>query len=246
MEFRFSTLCCIGVIWLCSACEKPAGYGGTNSIEGFLFTRYYNDDYSLLISEAPAIDEEVFILFGDEKAIGDRTVTSNSGAFAFDFLRQGLYTLYYGSDDSTGLYAEGHVETVEVDLTDSKSWPGDTLFRIETLDFDDGEAAISGTIRLVNFRNETEPPFLVVKDTSFAQEHEVYLVYGNHTFYDERIRTDYKGYFRFSNLIPGSYTLFTYSEDLEGGTGDIPVILTAEITELGQEIDLGEFLIYQR
>ena len=52
------------------SCTQNEGYGGTSGIEGVLITKYYNDDYSLLIKEEAAIDEDVFILFGEDDFLG--------------------------------------------------------------------------------------------------------------------------------------------------------------------------------
>ena len=48
-----------------SSCEKSEGPGGTGSIAGTVMEQFYNDDYSLLILEKPAVDEEIFIVYGD-------------------------------------------------------------------------------------------------------------------------------------------------------------------------------------
>ena len=47
------------------SCEKSEGTGGTGSISGSLILHEFNDDYSLLINEGPAVDEEVFIIYGE-------------------------------------------------------------------------------------------------------------------------------------------------------------------------------------
>ncbi|MCA1747248.1 MAG: hypothetical protein LC655_06095, partial [Bacteroidales bacterium] len=54
-----------GLLLLFSGCESPEGYGGSSSISGKIITEYYNDDYSLFIRDEPSVDEEVFLLFGD-------------------------------------------------------------------------------------------------------------------------------------------------------------------------------------
>ena len=77
------------------SCMKGEGTGGTGTISGTLTEYFYNDDYSSLIYQNPAIDEEVYILYGDDSVLGDRTVTSNTGAFRFDFLYPGHYAVYY-------------------------------------------------------------------------------------------------------------------------------------------------------
>ncbi|MCF8226778.1 MAG: hypothetical protein K9J30_12945 [Bacteroidales bacterium] len=233
------------VIVLPFSCEKPEGYGGTSRIHGKLVTSFYNDDYSLLLKEEAAVDEDVFLLFGEDEHVGDKVETSSSGAFQFPYLRPGAYTVYYMSEDSLSMDNEETPVSIDATIESGQDQDLGVLKRIETLDFDDGTSSISGTIRLINYKNSSEYPFLVVKDTSFAQEHEVYLTYGQHEFYDERIRTGFNGYFEFRNLIKGKFTIYTYSENVTGATEDIPVIFEVTITEEGEEIDLGVFDIYQ-
>jgi hypothetical protein len=228
-----------------TGCEQGEGYGGTARITGTVVTRYYNDDYSSVIRETPAVDEQVFLLFGDNENVGDRVETSATGTFEFPFLQPGQYTVYFTSRDTT---YTGEVQTVvskEVELNAGADMNLGTLYKIETLDFNDGSARIFGVIRLINYKNSSVYPFLEVKDISFAQEQEVYLRYGNHEFYDDRIRTDYKGYFEFRNLIPGDYEIFTYSEDVTGATEKIAVTRNVSFTGEREEIDLGTLTIEQ-
>jgi len=227
------------------SCTQTEGYGGSSGIEGILMTQYYNDDYSLLISEAPAVDEDVFILFGDSDFVGDKVAASSTGAFEFPFLRDGDYQLYYMSEDSTTTSNEEHVVILNVTIESGKVSDQGTLYRNETLEFDDGSGKVSGVVKKINYKNTTAYPFLEIKDITFAQELDVYLIYGDHEYFDEQIETNYDGYFEFSNLIQGDYTVFMYSEDLTGGTEDIVIIKEGTITTEGEEIDLGEFTIHR-
>ncbi len=230
------------VVVIAASCDKPAGYGGTSSITGTITTKYYNDDHSLVIRQGAAVDEDIFLLFGESDIVGDKVATGPGGKFAFNYLRPGTYTVYYLSEDITSAGTEDEVVSIAVELTEGMDYDLGDLVINKTLDYNDGTARISGTIRLVNYKNSSTYPFLEVKDTSYAQEQEVYLVYGDHEFYDERIRTSYDGYFEFNKLIKGDYKIFTYSEDITGGTEDIPIIKEVSITGETDEIDLG--LIY--
>jgi hypothetical protein len=234
-----------GLLLLFSGCESPEGYGGSSSISGKIITEYYNDDYSLYIREEASVDEEVFLLFGDNDNVGDRVNTSMSGTFEFPYLRPGNYTVYFRSEDSTTLDRDQVPVSFDVELKAGEDVDLGDLKEFKTLDFDDGTAKIYGVIMLINYKNSSEYPFLEIKDTSLAQEHEVYLTYGTHAFDYERVRTDYKGYFEFRDLIPGDYEIVTYSEDVAGGTEDIPMIEKVTITELDQEVDLGVICIEQ-
>lgn len=244
-NFKTLMVSTLAVAILMTSCEQPEGYGGTSTIKGKLETSFYNEEYSVLVNKEPAVDEEVFLLFGDSENVGDKVETSATGSFEFAFLNPGQYTIYFTSEDSAKYGNAEYPVNMQIELKAGEDFDLGTLQRYETVDFDDGSARIYGVIRLINYKNTSEWPFLEVKDTSYAQEHEVYLVYNNREFYDERIRTSYDGYFEFSNLIPGEYEIFTYSEDVTGGTEDIPVIKTVTITEENQEVDLGEIFIEQ-
>ncbi|MCK4989326.1 MAG: hypothetical protein KAS29_02530, partial [Bacteroidales bacterium] len=50
------------IVFTAVSCEKSEGLGGTGSISGSVMEQFYNDDYSLLIHEKPAVDEDVFIV----------------------------------------------------------------------------------------------------------------------------------------------------------------------------------------
>ena len=196
-----------GMSLLFSGCESPEGYGGSSSISGNIITEYYNDDYSLFIRHEPSVDEEVFLLFGDDENVGDRVRSSITGSFAFNYLQPGKYTVYFRGEDSTTLDRNQVPVRFDVDLKAGEDIDLGELKEFASLDFDDGTAKIYGVIMLINYKNSSEYPFLEIKDTSFAQEHEVYLTYGTHAFDYERVRTDYKGYFEFRDLIPGDYKI---------------------------------------
>lgn len=242
---KFHLVIIVFMIFSVVSCVKPEGYGGTSNVKGKIITKYYNDDYSLLVKEEPAVDEEVFLMFGSDENLGDRTFTSVTGSFEFPYLRPGSYTLYFMTEDSTGPDRSEQTKTFEFELKNGQDLDLGTLVEYKTLDFDEGSAKIYGVVRLVNYKNTSVFPFMEVKDTSYAQEQEMYLIYGEHKFYDERIRTSYNGYFEFPNLIPGNYEVFTYSEDISGGTERIRVHLPAIVTDTTTEIDLGVLLIEQ-
>ncbi|MCF8346707.1 MAG: hypothetical protein K9G38_05805 [Bacteroidales bacterium] len=228
-----------------TGCEQPEGYGGNASISGKIITEFYNDDYSALIRTAPAMDEQVFLLFGDNENVADKVESSANGSFNFSFLNPGKYKIYYESEDSTKLDGSDIPVMIDIELSSGEDLDLGELSQFEVLDFDDGAATIHGVIMLINYKNTSVYPNLEIKDTSFAQEHEVYLIYGAHKYYDERIRTGYNGYFESRNLIRGDYEIYTFSEDVAGGTEDIPKIKKVTITEEDQSIDLGVIYIEQ-
>ncbi len=231
------------VVLLCLSCQKDEGLGGTGSISGTLTEQFYNDDYSLLISEKPAVDEEVFIVFGSSEELGKRVRTNNLGQFRFKYLYPGNYQVYFISGDSTSILDMDVEKLYEIELERGEDHDLGRLEKLSTLDFDDGSAMIKGVVKVIDYVDLSSYPDLVIEKTYFATEQEIYLTYNKHTFYDERIRTQTGGYFEFRGLIPGDYLVFLYSDDVTGESDKVTIEFELSIEDLDQVIDLGEIVI---
>lgn len=230
-------------VLLCISCQKSEGLGGTASIAGTINEQFYNDDYSLMIHEKPAVDEEVFIVFGNEEELGARVRTNDLGQFRFKFLYPGDYRVFYISDDSSALLNMEIEKSYELKVERGQELDMGSLDKLSTLDFDEGTAMIKGVVRVIDYVDLSSWPDLVIDKTYYATEQEVYLTYNNHTFYDERIRTQSGGVFEFGGLIPGNYLVFLYSDDVTGETDKVSLEFEVSIDELDQVIDLGEITI---
>lgn len=225
------------------SCDKNEGTGGTGSISGTIVEHFYNEDYSRLIREMPAGDEEVFIIYGEDDLLGDRTFTSPTGKFIFEFLYPGHYYIYFSTNDSTSVLGDKMQKTYFVDLERGQEADLGNLKKLTTLDYDDGAAVIRGVVKVINYVNESSWPNLVIEDIAYAHEQEIYLTYNHKPFYEDRIRTQYDGYFEFSRLIPGDYLVFLYSEDVTGQTEHVVLKFEVTITGMDQVVDLGEITI---
>jgi hypothetical protein len=225
------------------SCEKNEGFGGTGSITGNITEQFYNDEFSLLIHEKPAVDEEVFIVFGDDRGLGSRARTNHQGQFMFKYLYPGQYQVYYFSEDSASALGLDVERTRVVELKRGEDLDLGELVKLETLDFDDGTATIKGRVKEVDYVDASEWPNLVVESTYYVTEQEVYLTYGDHGFYDERIRTQYDGTFEFGGLIPGNYLIFLYSDDVTGEAEKVTRSFEVTLSSLEQVVDLGEIVI---
>ncbi len=225
------------------SCQKSEGLGGTGSIAGTITEQFYNDDYSLLIYEKPAVDEEVYIVFGSSKELGNRVRTNNMGQFRFKFLYPGNYQVYFISGDSTAELNMDMEKLYELELERGEELDLGRLNKLTTLDFDDGTALIKGVVKVIDYVDLSSWPNLVVDKTYYATEQEVYLTYNKHTFYDERIRTQTGGVFEFGGLIPGNYLVFLYSDDVTGESDKVTLEFEVSIDDLDQVVDLGEIVI---
>lgn len=106
------------------SCKKGEGQGGTSSITGTVYARYYNKAFTTYIGTSPCPQEDVFIIYGDDITFGDDQKTNHDGSFEFKYLREGHYKVYVYSQDSTQnltKYPSGLVTLIhEVDITGKK------------------------------------------------------------------------------------------------------------------------------
>ncbi|MFN8863033.1 MAG: hypothetical protein ACK500_09050 [Flavobacteriales bacterium] len=93
------------VLTLISGCRKEAGEGGVASIRGKV-----RKEVRLVLSNPAtaqytvnAADQDVYIIYGDNVSPDDRIWTNYKGEFEFMNLREGKYTVYVYSRDTTGV-----------------------------------------------------------------------------------------------------------------------------------------------
>jgi hypothetical protein len=94
----------IFIISLLSSCKKEAGEGGLASIKGKVQTdlRLVPSNPVTFQYSRPGVDEEVYIIYGDNTGPDDRVWTNYKGEFEFRNLRPGDYKIYAYSRDTTG------------------------------------------------------------------------------------------------------------------------------------------------
>lgn len=101
-----------------TSCEKDPGEGGNSSITGKVYVREYNNEFTSLVAEYYAPDEDIYIIYGEGSTYNDRLRTGPNGDFLFPYLRPGKYSLYVYSADSTGSSPSGKVSVYrEVEIT---------------------------------------------------------------------------------------------------------------------------------
>ncbi|MEI6575948.1 MAG: hypothetical protein WCO63_07205 [Bacteroidota bacterium] len=84
-----------------ASCKKEAGPGGSSSIKGYVHVTDYNANMLIVQGEYPGVDQDVYIVYGNDIQYGDRIRSGPDGRFEFEYLQKGDYTIYLYSDDTT-------------------------------------------------------------------------------------------------------------------------------------------------
>ena len=84
------------LIFTFSSCSKVEGPGGTITIKGKVVER---DHVGVNIFEYSAVDQDVFIIYGNQNSFYDDDVkTSYDGSFEFRYLQKGDYQIFVYSE----------------------------------------------------------------------------------------------------------------------------------------------------
>jgi hypothetical protein len=83
------------------SCSKEAGEGGNSTIYGKIIAHNYNAEFTNLKGIYPAADEDVYIIYGEDRSYSERVRSNYDGIYEFKYLRPGDYTIYAYSKDST-------------------------------------------------------------------------------------------------------------------------------------------------
>jgi hypothetical protein len=111
----------IAITLFLTSCEKPAGEGGNSSIKGNIWGENWDNTFTILRSQGPASDIDLFIIYGNETNYGDKISTTPEGNFEFKYLRPGLYKVYVYSKTPSSINPNGEeAVTIDVEITRKK------------------------------------------------------------------------------------------------------------------------------
>jgi hypothetical protein len=80
-----------------ASCTLEEGEGGSATIQGRVFVEDVNNQGEVVVANYGP-DWEVFIVYGDDVGVSDRTITHYDGTYRFNFLTEGEYTVYAYSE----------------------------------------------------------------------------------------------------------------------------------------------------
>lgn len=107
-----------------------------------------------------------------------------------------------------------------------------------------GTASIKGKV-IVNLCSDD---FSKIYATFPDEKRDVYIVYGDNDYFDDKAETSYDGSFKFDYLRKGKYQVFAYSDDESGlsASGKVPVIVDINIDKNGENVEVPTIEVYNQ
>lgn len=209
-----------------TSCNSDEGEGGSGSIEGKVYLIQHPDDnYNLETDTITASKTDVFIVYGNDDYFGDDTETDAEGFYRFKYLTSGKYTVYAYSTLATG---ERVAVSQTIEIKRGESGVVSDLYIHEGKAY--GTSIIKGSVYATYIHNGD------IVGQGWAFEHRVYIrnIDDPYPFNDVRVGQD--GIFMFQKILPGTYEIFTITEDED----EIPSVIsqTVTVSEAGIIVEL--------
>ncbi len=103
-----------------------------------------------------------------------------------------------------------------------------------------GKATITGKVYEYNYNND----FSELQEEYYKGDHDVYIIYGDQLTFSDDQKTNYDGTFEFKYLLPGKYTIFTYSADTNlSAHSDMTVLKEVELKK-DESLDIGLLKVF--
>jgi len=80
----------------------------------------------------------------------------------------------------------------------------------------------------------------------YGMDEDVFIIYGNDSkTYSDKFATSYDGSYSFTNLTPGEYTVFAYSDCATCDSGIEAIKKTITVSNKKEVIEVGDLIIIQ-
>lgn len=187
------------------SCNNKEGEGGTGTVQGHVMLVHHpDDDYNLNVDTLVAAKTDVFIIYGDDQFYDDDAETDPNGLYRFEYLTPGEYTVFAYSTLPTG---------EKVAVAQTVTLERGKVAEVPTIYIHDGKAygtsIILGKAWAVYFHNAE------YRGEGWAYEHRVYLRKLGDIYHQDDVRVGLDGVFAFQKVFPGTYEVFTYSQNAQ-------------------------------
>jgi hypothetical protein len=112
------------------SCRKGPGEGGRASIKGKIYSVNYDAQLINPKDSGYLGGQKVYIIYGDEIAVGRSQDSNNDGAYEFSYLRKGKYKVFVYTKIGNGQLDSAIVQ--EAEITDKKQILELPDFKIKT------------------------------------------------------------------------------------------------------------------
>jgi hypothetical protein len=111
------------------------------------------------------------------------------------------------------------------------------VFSLSSCDINEGPggtSTITGKVWVLDYNAE----FTYLYSEYWAEDEDVFIIYGNDTIFSDDTKTGYDGSYRFQYLQEGNYTIYCMSKDTTGisSSGNIVKKASVLISDNGDEI----------
>ena len=194
----------LSVAILLFSCAKEEGKGGTSVIKGRVIVDEYSEYNNQHVRTYYAVDEGVYIIYGDDDYYSDRVKTDGNGYYEFSGLQKGDYKIYAYTEDENG---DEKPITVNVNIESNGSEVEASYMRVKDY-VTEGRVRVTGRLFVYDYNSDLTQ----LKDTFYGANRYVYFALKNDETYIDRVKTNPEGYFVFDNLLPGDYEVYAYSK----------------------------------
>ena len=186
------------------SCTKEAGKGGASKIKGRIIVEEYSEYNNQHVRTYYAVDESVYIIYGNKDYYSDRVKTDGNGYYEFSGLQRGDYEIYAYTQDEN---QDKIPYVVKVNIESNGSEVDASYIRVKDY-VSKGSASVTGRLFVYDYNSD----LTALKDTFYGADRYVYFALKNNETYIDRVKTNPDGYFLFNNLLPGDYEVYAYSK----------------------------------
>lgn len=216
-------------------CVNLEGEGGNSSIEGRVFYIDYVQGKQAVLDTFPAVDEDIYIVYGNGEYSDDDVSTNGNGEYQITGLRKGKYRLSVYSADP---YGNGFDVPVTVDVEISKRKETVLIENIYIYKSNKGVSTVKGTLLGTMFPSD-ESVYPVI--TVLGDEDVFLRAKDGSKVFD--VKTNADGVFVFSELWPDEYELYFYQYSDSLGEIKVPKYVSVIIGAVGEVVDVGEIVL---
>lgn len=220
MKIKLIGLLCMCLL-LVTSCKKNEGEGGTGTVQGYVkLINHPDDNYNLPADTVEASKTDVFIVYGNSEFYGDDAETDKKGFYQFKYLTPGNYTVY-----SYSILPDGNKIPVTTSVSIGKGQTGtaSTLYIHSGKAY--GTSVVKGKVWARYYKKDEQV------GSGWAYEHRVYIRNLGDVYHFDDVRVGLDGVFAFQKLQPGTYEVFTFTENADEVPS--PVIDTVTVTKAG-------------